>query len=109
MVKRLKDPEMKERIKKDIEKQIEEPRELLSTSIITRMYNHTEYSGMYLSEIAKSRNMDIVDCAIELLIEEDGREVGISQQFGSEDDVKGILRHPASMIGSRWLRVPCRS
>ena len=100
LVKRLKDPEARERIKSQIDEQIEEPRDLLSTSILTTMHKHPELSGKSLAELAKARNVDIIDCAIDLLIEEEGKGLGISQQFGSEENVKMVLRHPASMVGS---------
>lgn len=100
LVKRLKDSETKGRIKREIDEQVEEPRSLLSTSILTRLYKHPEYSGRSVAELAEARNMDVVDFAIDLLIEEEGRGVGISSQFGSEENVKRILSHPASMVGS---------
>ena len=100
LVKRLKDPETRERIKREIENLIDEPRGLLSTSVLTSLAKNPNYSGKRLAELAEARNMDIIDFALDLIIEEEGEEVGISSQFGSEENVRRILKHPASMVGS---------
>jgi N-acyl-D-amino-acid deacylase len=100
LLKRLKNPETRERIKKEIDQQIEEPEKLISTSILTGLHNHPELSGKKVADLANEKNMDIIDYAIDLLIEEEGRGVGISSEFGTEEDLKTILKHPSSMVGS---------
>jgi N-acyl-D-amino-acid deacylase len=100
LLKRLKDAETCERIKKEIENQIEEPRSLLSTSILTNLRIHPELSGKTVAELAAEKGMDIIDYAIQLLIEEEGEGVGISSEFGTEENLKKVLSHTASMIGS---------
>lgn len=100
LVNRLKNSEMRERIKKEIEEGIEDSRALLSTAVLTSLSKHPEYSGKRIAELAESKNMDIIDFALDLIVEEEGGAVGISSQFGSEENVKMILKHPASMIGS---------
>lgn len=100
LVKRLKDPETREKVKKAIENSAEEGRSILSTSVLTTLRNHPELSGESIAELAETKKMDVIDYAIDLLIEEEGLGVGISSQFGSEENVKRILRHSASMIGS---------
>jgi N-acyl-D-amino-acid deacylase len=100
LLKRLRNPETRDKLKKDIENNVEEGRSVLSTSVLTTLSKHSELSGKRIAELAKNKNMDVIDYTIDLLIEEEGLGVGISSQFGSEENVKRILRHPASMIGS---------
>jgi len=57
-------------------------------------------SGKTVAELAEEKEMDIIDYAIQLLIDEEGGGVGISSEFGTEGNLKKVLRHPASMIGS---------
>lgn len=104
--KRLKDPVLREKIKSEIENQIQEPEKLLSTAILTRCNSHPEYAGKKLIELAKAKKMNIIDYAIELSIEEidsigmGSRAIGISSKMSCEENVKRVITHPASMIGS---------
>jgi N-acyl-D-amino-acid deacylase len=97
---RLQDEETREQIKGEIDNQIEEPRALISTAILTTLYNHPELSGKNVGKLANKVGMDVLDYAIQLLIKEEGRGVGISSDFGTEENLKKIISHPASMIGS---------
>jgi N-acyl-D-amino-acid deacylase len=100
LLKRLKDPETREKIKNEIDNQIEEPRSLISTSILTRLRKNPKLSGKKVADLAAAEDIDIIDYALNLLMKEEGVGVGISSQFGSEENVKKILNHPASMVGS---------
>jgi N-acyl-D-aspartate/D-glutamate deacylase len=100
LLKRLKDKKSRDRIKREIYDKIEDPRTLISTSILTSLQRKPELSGKKIAELAKERDVETIDYAIELLIEEEGLGVGISSEFGFEKDLKMILQDPNSMIGS---------
>ena len=100
LLKRLKDKKIRDRIKREIYNKIEDPGTLISTSILTSLQRRPELSGKKIAELAEERDVETIDYAIELLIEEEGLGVGISSEFGFEKDLKMILQNPNSMIGS---------
>jgi N-acyl-D-amino-acid deacylase len=100
LMKRLINPETRRKIKAEINNLIEEPESLLSTAILTWLRKNPELSGKTVAELAETVEIDIIDFAIDLLIKEEGVGVGISSEFGTEENLEKILSHPASMIGS---------
>ena len=100
LLKRLTDPETRENIKNEIADRESDPRSYLSTTILTRLNNHPELSGKKITDLSKAEKKDVIDYTLDLMVKEEGLGIGISTQFGSEENLKIILQHPASMVGS---------
>lgn len=101
VMRRLRDPETRARIRAAIEAEAaEEPcrweRRLLA-SVETEANRGLQ--GLTLAEVARRRGKPVPDVVMDLLIEEDGQAsmVGFAM---SEEDVRRILAHPIGMIGS---------
>jgi N-acyl-D-aspartate/D-glutamate deacylase len=58
-----------------------------------------EYNGMSIAEIAELRGQDPYDAMLDLTIEE-GPDTGIMGGDRTEEDLREILAHPLTMIGS---------
>lgn len=61
-----------------------------------------ELEGLSIEQIAKSRNKDPLDVAIDLLLEEEGK-VTMGIDLACEEDVVAVMRHPSSMFGTDGL------
>ncbi|HEY2388443.1 MAG TPA: D-aminoacylase [Candidatus Binatia bacterium] len=60
---------------------------------------HPEYEGMTLAEIARQRGSS-ARAAAEWLLEEDGTAATAVIEAMDEDDVRAVMAHPTTMIGS---------
>lgn len=104
---RLRDPELRARMKKDIDAGIEGwenfAKELgwdnvYVTSVVSDENKPIE--GMNMSEIKEHRKADDEFHALfEVLLEEEGA-AGMVIFYGDEEDVKRIMRHPLHMVGT---------
>ena len=104
---RLRDPELRARMKREIEEGIEGWENFAGelgwenvyvTSVITDANKTVE--GMNMTEIKKHRGAKEEFTALyELLLEEEGAP-GMVIFYGDEDDVKRIMKHPLHMVGT---------
>ena len=65
---------------------------------IAQCKNHPDLEGRTISEIAQTRNMDPFALVFDLLTEDAG--ISVVRFAMCEDDVRTVLRHPVSMIGT---------
>lgn len=65
---------------------------------IARCTSHPDFEGRTISEIAGAKRMDPFALVFDLLAEDPG--VSLVRFVMCEDDVRTVLRHPASMIGT---------
>lgn len=104
---RLRDPELRDKMKKDIEDGIEGwenfAKELgwgnvVVSSVISE--DNKPIEGMSLTEIKEHRGADDEFHALwEVLLEEEG-SAGMIIFYGDEEDVKYIMKHPLHMVGT---------
>jgi N-acyl-D-amino-acid deacylase len=74
----------------------------IDTIVIARVANSSpfkRFEGMYVTEIARTRDEDPVDTALTLLRDET-EGVQIVVFIMSEDDVKEVMRHPQVSVGT---------
>lgn len=105
MLDRLKDPNIRERIKSDLETNTQYENWVLNcgwenitiTTVATERNKHLE--GKNLRDIAELRGTDPAEAAFDLLIEESG---GITMvvHWGNEEDVLFGMRHSLQIVGS---------
>jgi len=104
MLKRLQDPAMRNKMREHIEKGLPGWENLAGTAgwdniVIAYCEKNKEYEGLSISQIAEKRGVDPFDAAFNLLIEEEGI-VWIILHMMNEDDMKYVMRHPVSMVGT---------
>ncbi len=61
--------------------------------------NTPQWEGKNLREIASAMNMDPVESAFEIIMKNNGNDLACYAAI-SDDDIKTVLSHPATMIGS---------
>jgi N-acyl-D-amino-acid deacylase len=95
LLERLKDPEIRERIKED-------PSGIYrdwSAVMIASAKNHPEYEGKRVTEIAELEGKEPPEAVFDLLLAEEAQVSVVS--FGiSEEDVRRVMRSPYGMVGS---------
>ncbi|MEM0095436.1 MAG: D-aminoacylase [Candidatus Bathyarchaeia archaeon] len=104
MIERLRDPEWRKRIRKEMVEGLPKwPSPFLTAGwdsiLIARSSRHPEYEGKMINEICNSLGVDPFDFIFDLLIEEEA-SVQVVRFTMREGDVCTVLSHPASMIGS---------
>lgn len=119
MLERLRDPDTRDRIIRDAKEQllsyVDVPRWLSRVPkrwllplilrkmgeiiVINSVKKQRQYEGRRLGDIAKERRRDLHDVAIDLLIEEETAVSAIAHVM-SEDDVRTVMSHPRTMIGT---------
>ena len=107
MVKRLKDPATRAKIKAEILQPSSswENQYLGSggaSGILVSSVSHAElkkYQGRTLDDIAKAERKDPLDVLMDLIAEDDTTGSGI-MFFMSEDDLRAALKHPLVMLGT---------
>lgn len=107
IVERVSDPDARAKIRKDmIEEKIPGPgpcglvkRGMWDKIILVQAERNKDLIGKNFAEIAKSRGVSAFDAYFDLLVEENasGAIVGF---YYNEEDIRRVLRHHASMIGS---------
>jgi len=103
MVKRLGDPEVRERIRRELAAPVT-GQSLLDrigweNIMISYAPRRKDAEGKRLSEIGAARGLDPVDAALELIVDEAGKAYMILFQL-DEADLRRALAHPHIMIGS---------
>lgn len=104
LIGRLKDPETRQRIKKDMAEGLPEWESVVheigwENVMISSCPRHREYEGRMVADLAAGKGVDPYDFVFDLLIEGEGQTGMII--FGmTEDDVVTVLKSPFSMIGS---------
>jgi len=104
LVERLKDPETRRRLRREMVKGGKGWSSMLKASgwgaiMISYCHGHREYEGKAISELARLNGSNPFDFVFDLLIEEKA-SVGIVVFMMREEDLRAVLKHPASMIGS---------
>ncbi len=101
LARRLQDPADRSRIRKSYSSQIQaDPGDYdLIVIASTRSEKNRNLIGMNLAEIAVEWDVDPVDAALKLVLEEEGR-VSIVGHGMSPENVELVLAHPLVMIGS---------
>jgi len=56
-----------------------------------------KYNGMFLRDIAEKRRMDEFDNLIDFVIKSEGKAAVLNHRYSSLDNVKELMRHPASL------------
>jgi len=95
MIARLADPEERRRVLEGIRARNVDW-DLLQIAVAR---GHRELQGRTVAEIAKERNADPAETALDILIAERGMASVISFDM-SEEDVRKVMRHPLTAIGS---------
>jgi N-acyl-D-amino-acid deacylase len=101
LVERLKNPEIRNRLKQEMK---EGQSNLFragywGTIMISYCKGHREYEGKTIAEIAQQKRIDPLDFVFDLLIEEKA-SVMIVLFTMCEKDMRAVLKHSVSMIGS---------
>ncbi len=108
IIKRLKNSEMREKIKKSISTEREKhtnPSMALAADghwekiWIVKSEKNPHFTGKSLAQIAMLRGEEPYDAAFNLLIEEE-KQIMIVGEFHNEDDLRKVLQHPTSMVAS---------
>jgi N-acyl-D-amino-acid deacylase len=104
MLVRLRDPEIRARIRRELESPATAGTSLLERAgwdsiMISFCATRKDAEGKRLTEVAAARGMDPFDAAVELLLDEGGKAYMILFQL-DEKDLRRALVHPHIMIGS---------
>ncbi len=119
MLERMKDPETRARIIKDSKEQLlayvdlpkwlsRVPKKWLLPIVLKKMGDvvvlnsvkkQKHYEGRRLNDIARERGKELHEAMIDLLIEEETAVSAIAHVM-SEDDVRAVMSHPRTMIGT---------
>jgi N-acyl-D-amino-acid deacylase len=107
---RLKDPKDRERIKKEMLEGLPGWESTVKQSgwqgiMVIFWKGHREFEGKTLAEVAELEGLDPFDLIFDLIINKESLElVDFSM---SEEDVRTVMKHPLSMIGSDgWALAP---
>jgi len=98
IVQRLKDPEIKKRMRRDMLKGSLSSAHWDKT-MIAHCPKHREYQGRFVADLARARREDPFEFAFSLLITEK-LAVGVVRFGMCEEDVEYVMRYPGAMIGS---------
>lgn len=104
LLERLQQPAVQERIKKDFGTGLPGWENYPAAAgwngiMVSYCENHAEYEGKTLQEIAADNHMDGADALFKILLQ--AKANALMNVFSmNEEDVKRVLRHPASMVGS---------
>ncbi|MFC1803935.1 amidohydrolase family protein [Thermoproteota archaeon] len=101
LVSRLKDPELRTIVKKDMKNETRVSIEEIGFEnlMISNSPNHREYQGKNIAELALEKGVDNYDFIFDLIIEEEGGVSLIAFELSPEDVTNAII-DPLSMIGS---------
>ncbi len=104
MLKRIQDPAIRSKIREDMERGTVGWENLAGLAgwenvVVVYCERNKQFEGKSIAEIARERNVDPLDAALDLLIDEEG-VVGIVLHMMHEDDMKLVMRSPYSMVGT---------
>ena len=104
MLKRLKDPEVRERLAEEYEESGRDFDKLIVSFVKSEKNKPIE--GMSIQKIAELRAQDVVDTFCDILIDERAEAMNVTF-WGDEEDVTTMIQHPALMPGSDgWVLAP---
>ncbi|MCK5593419.1 amidohydrolase family protein, partial [Candidatus Bathyarchaeota archaeon] len=103
LVERLRDAKTRGRLRREMGEQPPSPSSPLKSAgwdatQIARCPNHPDLEGKTVSEIARTRNLDPFALVFDLLTEDPA--ISVVRFAMCEDDVRTVLQHPLSMIGT---------
>lgn len=110
LIKRLRDDEVRERLRREIEGGLPGWSSYYKASggwdgiMICQTRGNTALEGKTISEVAKERGADPYDVLFDLLVEEEAAPRAVFFMM-SEDDVIKVFKHPSTMIGSDGIAV----
>ena len=104
MLERLREPKNRERLRREMEEGLPGWSSPLKAAgwdatQIARCRRNPCFEGRSIAEIAQTKNIDPFEFTFNLLIEEEGA-VYVVRFAMCEEDVRTVIKHPASMIGS---------
>jgi len=104
LVERLKDEKTRQRLRREMTEGIEGWSSPLraggwNATMIACCEGHPEFEGKTISEITQLKGIDPFDFVFDLLIEEKA-SVSVVRFLMCEKDMRTVLKHPVSMIGS---------
>jgi len=104
ITRRLKDPDLREKIGKDMEKGRPGEESLVKELgwdriMISTSPSHPEYEGKTIGEIVNSEKIDPYELIFSLMSQDKSGVVAI-EFWGDEKDVEEVLRHPLTMVCS---------
>jgi len=99
LVQKLKNPEIRKQLRHEMEQASLFKPDGWQTIMIAYCKGHREYEGKTIAQIANRKKTDPFDLVFDLLIEEKA-SVQIVIFSMLEKDMRTVLKHPASMIGS---------
>ncbi|MFX1250687.1 MAG: amidohydrolase family protein [Promethearchaeota archaeon] len=108
VLKRLQDPETREKIKQDMLEQIANSQigwdKIFIARVITTKWKDVE--GLSIDEITQKKNRpDCFTTFCEIILDDEGRTRKLLE-YGSEEDIQQIMRHQYIMIGTDAHCVP---
>lgn len=74
-------------------------KELSKVVVVSSAKDHPELEGKSLFEIAQARKKDVFEVILDLLVESELAVAAIAHVM-SEDDVRTVLSHPTTMVGT---------
>ncbi|UCD40523.1 MAG: D-aminoacylase [Candidatus Bathyarchaeota archaeon] len=104
LLERLKESNLRKQLRKDMEEGTQEWTSPLKAAgwdatIIARSRKHPEFEGRSIEDISRSRAVDPFDFVFDLLSDESAA-VTVVRFAMCEEDVRWVMQHPFSMIGS---------
>jgi N-acyl-D-amino-acid deacylase len=108
-VERLRNPEMRARIKKFVLEERERHSLPIPTMLADGLSNKIRIGsseknrnliGKSLSEIGELRGTDPIEAAFDIIVEECGGDISITAEQHSEEDMRRVVQYPGSMIAS---------
>jgi N-acyl-D-amino-acid deacylase len=110
MLERLGDKATRERIKTDLKRSLPGWENLYQAGgadkiIVAAVKRQHQYEGMTLEQLAESKGRETSDAFMDLLEEEQGA-VYMTLFLMAEDDIKTILRHQTTVVGSDGVYSP---
>jgi N-acyl-D-amino-acid deacylase len=99
LIQTLKNPKTRLQLRREMEKSSLFKPDGWNTVMIAYCKGHRQYEGKTIAEIATQKKTDPLDLVFDLLIEEKA-SVQIVIFSMREKDMRTVLKHPASMIGS---------
>jgi N-acyl-D-amino-acid deacylase len=99
---RIRDPEQRERMKKDMEEGLPGWSSLKGIGwgrIMIAQSSDAGLQGQTVEEIAKGKDIDPFQCAFDILLADEGT-TKVIKFAASEEDLERTLQHPAVMVGS---------
>jgi N-acyl-D-amino-acid deacylase len=104
MLKRLKDPKVRERLAEEYEKTGRDFNKLIVSFVKSEKNKPIE--GMSLQKIAEKRAQNVVDTFCDILIDERAEAMNVTF-WGNEEDVTTMVQHPAMMpCSDGWILAP---